>query len=315
MIADLAIHDKKDGNPHAHIMLTTRNVTQKGFIKKERVWNDRRLLNEWRENWAKMCNSEFEEKQINAGIDNRTLRAQGIEREPTIHLGKAAVIEKQGIETDRGNINREIKKSNEKYQKIEDEIERLEAERFEEAERIIGRIEETRRKTGNIYGQIKYYQESLESSKRSLKFAEEKLKKIQQKFKKEKEIEKMIEEFRRKQCKLGFFEFREKNKIEKEIKRLQNQRELYRTDETDKKSIFLSENVVKNCKDGIKKSKKELERLEEIYREQEHLMKMAEKHGIKDFIEYCLNEEDEKNEKQYDSKSRDSEEDYELEID
>ena len=38
MIADVNIHTKKD-NPHAHILLTTREVTEEGFGKKVRAWN------------------------------------------------------------------------------------------------------------------------------------------------------------------------------------------------------------------------------------------------------------------------------------
>ena len=36
MCADFAIHDKGDGNPHVHILLTTRKVDESGFTKKER---------------------------------------------------------------------------------------------------------------------------------------------------------------------------------------------------------------------------------------------------------------------------------------
>jgi len=52
MCADFAIHDKKDGNPHAHIMLTTREVSVNGFEGKNRDWNNKELLEQWRENWA-----------------------------------------------------------------------------------------------------------------------------------------------------------------------------------------------------------------------------------------------------------------------
>lgn len=34
MVADFSIHDKGVGNPHAHIMLTTRNLTSNGFGNK-----------------------------------------------------------------------------------------------------------------------------------------------------------------------------------------------------------------------------------------------------------------------------------------
>jgi len=40
MVADICIH-KSDINPHAHIMLTLREITEDGFGKKERSWNDK----------------------------------------------------------------------------------------------------------------------------------------------------------------------------------------------------------------------------------------------------------------------------------
>ena len=56
MCADFAIHDKDDGNPHVHILLTTRKVDESGFTQKERSWNDKTLLLEWRKSWADWCN-------------------------------------------------------------------------------------------------------------------------------------------------------------------------------------------------------------------------------------------------------------------
>ena len=82
MIADFAIHDKGDGNPHAHIMLTMRNVDENGFGKKNRDWNKVELFKEWRENWAKTCNEKLQIKRLDERIDHRTLEAQGIDREP-----------------------------------------------------------------------------------------------------------------------------------------------------------------------------------------------------------------------------------------
>lgn len=41
MCADFAIHDKGDGNPHVHILLTTLKFGENGFTQKERTWNDK----------------------------------------------------------------------------------------------------------------------------------------------------------------------------------------------------------------------------------------------------------------------------------
>ena len=90
MVADLAIHGQDTGNPHAHIMLTMRELKPEGFGQKKREWNRRELVEEWREAWAKEANLALERAGHEARIDHRTLAAQGIDREPTIHLGKAA---------------------------------------------------------------------------------------------------------------------------------------------------------------------------------------------------------------------------------
>ena len=113
MIADFAIHDKKDGNPHSHIMLTTRHVTPDGFGGKNRDWDEATELVSWRKNWADINNRVFEEKGLDERIDHRSYKKQGIDREPTIHLGhEAAALEKKGIRTERGDRNREIKRRN-----------------------------------------------------------------------------------------------------------------------------------------------------------------------------------------------------------
>ena len=62
MCVDLAIHDKKDGNPHAHILLTMRSVTPDGFGKKARGWNDRGNVIKWRQAWAYACNEKLKKK-------------------------------------------------------------------------------------------------------------------------------------------------------------------------------------------------------------------------------------------------------------
>lgn len=90
MCADVAIHDVDSGNPHAHVMLTTRNVDGSGFTTKNRDWNDKKLLQSWREQWAEHANAALEQAGHAERIDHRTLAAQGItDREPTVHLGPA----------------------------------------------------------------------------------------------------------------------------------------------------------------------------------------------------------------------------------
>jgi hypothetical protein len=114
MVVDFAVHDKKEGNPHAHIMLTTRHVLPDGFGGKNRAWDKDYELVSWRKSWAEVNNRKFEEKGLDERIDHRSYKDRGIDREPTIHLGHEAwALEKKGIRTAKGDYNREIQRRNE----------------------------------------------------------------------------------------------------------------------------------------------------------------------------------------------------------
>ena len=90
MIADVAIHappsaseQRKygdDRNTHAHIMLTTRHVDADGFGGKNRDWNAKELLEEWRLEWANLQNLYLERHEIEQRVDHRTLEAQRLEQ-------------------------------------------------------------------------------------------------------------------------------------------------------------------------------------------------------------------------------------------
>ncbi|KZR60603.1 MobQ family relaxase, partial [Bacillus badius] len=113
MIADIAIHRDDKENPHAHVMLTTREISEEGFTVKNRDWNDRELLNHWREQWAKNINKALEREGIQEHVSHLSHEARGVEQLPTVHLGHVAhAMEKRGVKTDRGNINRERQEYN-----------------------------------------------------------------------------------------------------------------------------------------------------------------------------------------------------------
>ena len=86
MIADIALHAPgragDDRNHHAHILLTTReisaesNVPGGGFTTKNRDWNKVELLEHWREAWARDTNTALERAGIEERVDHRTLVAQ-----------------------------------------------------------------------------------------------------------------------------------------------------------------------------------------------------------------------------------------------
>jgi Ti-type conjugative transfer relaxase TraA len=113
MIADFSIHDNHDSdkkNPHAHIMLTLRPITEKGFGQKDRSWNDLKLFEKWREQWAVVTNKHLSLNGIDKRIDHRSYAEQGIDLEPTIHKGYQE--QKQDESLDRVKKSQEIKERN-----------------------------------------------------------------------------------------------------------------------------------------------------------------------------------------------------------
>ena len=98
MVADIAIHDAAGHNPHAHVLLTLREVRGGGFGAKNRSWNNLKNVDQWRAAWSDHANRALSDAGSGAAIDHRTLKAQGINREPQLHLGKDAT---QAIRKDR----------------------------------------------------------------------------------------------------------------------------------------------------------------------------------------------------------------------
>jgi hypothetical protein len=131
MIADIAIHRDDKENPHAHVMLTTREISEDGFTTKNRDWNNKELLEQWREQWSEHANKALEKENIQERITHKSHADRGLEILPTVHLGHVAFdMEKKGIETDRGNINREVKQHNAiiyDFQKYHEEKQQLQA--------------------------------------------------------------------------------------------------------------------------------------------------------------------------------------------
>jgi hypothetical protein len=88
MVACVALHDKKTGNPHLHILLTLRDITPTGFGAKRRDWNDKALVTQWREAWATACNAALEQAGSTERIDYRSNKDRGIDAPATQHLGR-----------------------------------------------------------------------------------------------------------------------------------------------------------------------------------------------------------------------------------
>lgn len=119
MIADIAIHMNDVENPHTHVMLTTRSISMEGFEGKNRDWNRKELLEQWREQWQEHANQALEKAQIDQQIDHRSHQARGLEQVPTIHEGPAVIaMEQKGIITERGEWNREAKEINARIKEL-----------------------------------------------------------------------------------------------------------------------------------------------------------------------------------------------------
>ena len=159
MCADWSLHDKEDGNPHAHIMLTTRSISENGTwaAKSRKVydldengekiyqrtdkqgrkqykshkedyndWNDKERVEEWGETWAIVCNKKKKKKKK---IDHRSYERQGKEQEPTVHEGFVArQIEAKGGTSELCQENREIKARNSLLQQITEQLKAVGAE-------------------------------------------------------------------------------------------------------------------------------------------------------------------------------------------
>ncbi len=124
MIADVAFHNLSSHNPHAHIMLTMREIDKDGFSKKKQTaWNRRELLEKQREAWATHANRALEKAQVDEKIDHRTLEAQGINRIPQIHLGAGVnAMMKRGIATEKGDRWYAIAAANKELMETENQI-------------------------------------------------------------------------------------------------------------------------------------------------------------------------------------------------
>ena len=154
MCVDFAIHDTDSGNPHCHIMLTMRPLDERGAwaakSKKEydldengeRIrlpsgrykthkvdltgWNDKGNALLWRKAWADISNAYLERAGHPERIDHRSNAERGIDELPTVHMGVAACqMEKKGIATEKGELNRNIQKANRLIREIRAQIGKL----------------------------------------------------------------------------------------------------------------------------------------------------------------------------------------------
>jgi MobA/MobL family len=107
MVADVNLHHLDGDNPHAHILLTMRNLqtTPEGIVKfglKNTDWNSKDLLLTHRKSWEEITNKYLANYGSDIKIDCRSLKEQGSEFIPQIHVGvHAMAMHRQGKQTDR----------------------------------------------------------------------------------------------------------------------------------------------------------------------------------------------------------------------
>ena len=212
MIVDLAIHDEsREGNQniHAHIMTIVRPINEDGTwgqkSKKEYIldekgekilnkngkpktrkveltsWNDKGNVEKWRENFSDLCNEYLAKNKIEKRVDHRSFKRQGIKQIPTIHLGaSASAMERKGIRTEKGDINREIKKQNELLKNIGNEIKKITSwlagfkdklkESYREYKDQSKKQIENESGLFNLYEYLSFYQEMQENNRADLSF-------------------------------------------------------------------------------------------------------------------------------------------------
>lgn len=163
MIADVAIHRDDENNPHAHIMLTMREVDSEGNIlnKRKRIpkldedgnqiynekgqrvtisvktnnWDRSDFVSDIRKNWAEKVNQYFLERNINQQITEKSFAELGKKELPSIHEGYySRKLEAKGIISEKRKRNLEIQHYNDvvaELEKLDVQKEHLENIRFE----------------------------------------------------------------------------------------------------------------------------------------------------------------------------------------
>ena len=126
---DMAIHAPQDEgdirNHHAHLLVTTRQLTADGFGEKASIeWEEARLraagqagvreqLRAMRLLWEEIANAHLAQAGHDVRIDHRSHRARGLSLEPTAHVGvHATSLERRGGRIARNRFEIEAERRN-----------------------------------------------------------------------------------------------------------------------------------------------------------------------------------------------------------
>ena len=120
MIVDANIHHDKEGNPHVHLMATTRELAENrygelGFkLTKNRDWSRRAFINWTRIRVAEITNEHLAQHGFESRVSHLSYKELGIDLIPGVHEGPARSIKNAEL----SEINRQIALEN--AQKIEE---------------------------------------------------------------------------------------------------------------------------------------------------------------------------------------------------
>lgn len=114
IVCAVAYHGKNTKNPHAHILQTTRELGPEGFGKKQRDWNEKEVLEAWRQRWSTSVNAALAAAVPSAApVSHLSHAARGLDELPTIHEGrKQREAHAKGLPAPAVEINTERKRLN-----------------------------------------------------------------------------------------------------------------------------------------------------------------------------------------------------------
>lgn len=119
-------------NTHGHIFMTARAVDEKGNFSshKIRCLDDRKAgpleVERIREMWETRCNRALKKEGHSETVNRQSLKAQGIERPPSQHLGpQIAAMSRAGRKMRKAEINKAIFSESRRLAEINDNLNQL----------------------------------------------------------------------------------------------------------------------------------------------------------------------------------------------
>ncbi|QVQ38712.1 Ti-type conjugative transfer relaxase TraA (plasmid) [Pseudochrobactrum algeriensis] len=126
---DFAIHAPHEAsdvrNHHAHILMTTRQVTENGlgdktYLERENKWllahdlpTTDMQLRDLRQRWEGIANERLARAGLDIRIDHRSHMERGLEIEPTEHMGvHATQMDRRGLDVSRARLDEDAARRN-----------------------------------------------------------------------------------------------------------------------------------------------------------------------------------------------------------